>query len=157
MTEKHTTPTLSVAKKKDLDIVLKLVRAYHKAEGIEVSSSKLMNAVYPLLRKQNEHGCILLVSIDTDVIGYVALCFGYSIEFGGRDALIDELYLKNEYRGKKIGKAVLNDCKGLASELGLQALHINVRDDPSKLRQLYEDCGFSVRAPHTKMSTQLNA
>jgi len=157
MTDKNTTPILSVAKKKDLDLVLKLVRAFHKAEGIDVSNSTLTNTVYPLLKKQNEHGCVLLINLGTDVIGYVALCFGYSIEFGGRDASIDELYLKNEYQGKKIARSVLADCKSLANGLGLQALHINVSSSASKLRSLYEDCGFSVRAPYATMSAQLGA
>lgn len=156
MAEKHTAPELVVAKKKDLELVLELIRGFHQSEGLELSSSKLTNTVYPLLRKQNELGCIFIIMLKGEAIGYIALCFGYSIEFGGRDAFIDEFFIKKEFRGKKLGKAVLEQCKLIAKQQGANALHIEARSDAEKLQKMYADCGFTTRDQYQLMSSGLN-
>src|SRR5690242_1648322 len=48
----------------------------------------------------------LLLSDDPEQAsaGYMVVCFGYSLEFGGRDAFIDELFVVAEHRGRGIGR-----------------------------------------------------
>ena len=40
-------------------------------------------------------------------VGYVVLCFGYSLEWLGRDAFVDEFYLREEYRGRGWGRKTM--------------------------------------------------
>ena len=40
-------------------------------------------------------------------VGYLVLTLGYSLEYGGRDAFIDEVYIRSSYRGRGIGTAAL--------------------------------------------------
>lgn len=156
MNDKTAPPKLDVAKKKDLDQVLQLIREYHEMAGLEVRSSKLMTAVYPLLKKQSEHGCILLISVDSKTVGYLVLSFSYSIEFGGRFGFIDEYFLKKDFRGKKISKTVLAICKELAAELGLQALQLKVRTDAEKLQGMYQESGLTLNKNDLLMSTTIS-
>ncbi len=45
----------------------------------------------------DEHlGRLWLLKLEDEAIGYLALTFGFSFEYGGRDAFIDELYLEVE-------------------------------------------------------------
>lgn len=53
-------------------------------------------------------------------IGYLVLALGYSLEFGGRDAFIDEFFIMEEYRGKGIGKAVLAHTQRIAKKAASQ-------------------------------------
>lgn len=146
---------LNVANKKDLDSVLKLVREYHDFEGISGKASSLMNAVYPLLKKNNEQGRILLIENDGKSIGFIALCFGYSLEFGGRDAFIDELFLRERFRGQRIGEQALEGCQKIAKELGVKALHIESNTKENKLTDFYTKCGFKSRDKYRLMTLSL--
>ena len=40
-------------------------------------------------------------------VGYIVLCFGYSLEWLGRDAFVDEFYLREEYRGRGWGRTTM--------------------------------------------------
>jgi hypothetical protein len=40
-------------------------------------------------------------------MGYVGLTLGYSLEFEGRDAFIDELYFQEPFHGQGIGAKAL--------------------------------------------------
>ena len=89
------------------------------------------------------------------LIGYVALCFGYSIEFGGRDAFIDEFFLVPEARGKGIGGRVLDAVKAEAAAAGVTALHLEVEQDNEVARRLYASHGFRLRDRFHLMSARL--
>src|SRR3982751_2359083 len=52
-------------------------------------------------------GRIWLIRNGADVLGYVALTLGFSIEFGGRIAFVDELLIDRAHRGRGIGRAAL--------------------------------------------------
>lgn len=45
-------------------------------------------------------GQIWLIKYQNQAIGYVVLTFGYSLEDGGRDGWIDELYIQANYQGQ---------------------------------------------------------
>lgn len=147
---------LSIARKKDLELVMGLIKNYHDYEGIEGSHSSLQAAVYPLLKKANELGCILLIQLNDQTIGYLALCFGYSIEFGGRDAFIDEFFIIEKYRGKKYGTSILEQCANLAKKIGINALHAEAKEGKNATVSLYEKCGFNSRSKYRLMSRELN-
>jgi GNAT superfamily N-acetyltransferase len=90
-------------------------------------------------------GRVWLIEDHGSVAGYLALCFGYSIEFGGRDAFVDELYLLESRRGRGLGKAALEAAAREAATLGVVALHLEVGTENAKARKLYESVGFLPR------------
>lgn len=50
----------------------------------------------------------LIIENDGSVAGYGLLTYFYSCEAGGRVVLIDEIFIKSQYRGKGLGTAYLN-------------------------------------------------
>ena len=58
-----------------------------RLRGQAADGEPLEAAVAPLLAPDNPFGRIWLIRHDGRSIGYAAVCFGYSIEFAGRDAL----------------------------------------------------------------------
>ncbi len=52
-------------------------------------------------------GGIWHICLDDQSAGYIALTFGYSIEFGGKDAFIDEFYIRPKFRGQGLGTQTL--------------------------------------------------
>jgi ribosomal protein S18 acetylase RimI-like enzyme len=141
---------LQIAEDKDFQLVLNYVRAYHKFEGIE-DSEDISSSVRPLLG-QSQLGRIWLIHTETCPVGYVAICFGYSIEFAGRDAFIDELFIVPEQRAKGIGKTALRLLKLEAASLGVNALHLEVARTNERARHLYASAGFEIREQFCLMS-----
>jgi len=128
----------------DANIVLELVRLYHEFEQIPFEEDTVGRALTPLFQ-QDDVGRIWLMELGGSIIGYAVLCFGYSIEFGGRDAFLDEMYIVEEHRGRGIGKSVLLDIKSRAAELSIKALHLEVEGSNRRARSLYQSLGFTSR------------
>lgn len=143
-----------LADENDGATVLELVRQYHAFEDVPFEEEAVMAALQPLLQP-GDAGRVWVVELAGATIGYVALCFGYSIEFGGRDAFVDEMYLVPEHRGTGIGTAVLNTVAARARELGARALHLEVARDNARARRLYRSMGFSSRERFHLMSLTL--
>ena len=145
---------LSVAEAADLDRLLPLVRAYHAFEEIERTDDERRASLAPLLG-DNTFGAIWLVIEDDEPIGYIALCFGYSIEFGGRDAFVDEFFLLDTARGRGLGRRVLAEVSATAAALGIVALHLEVARSNPRARHFYESLGFAARNRYHLMSRPL--
>jgi ribosomal protein S18 acetylase RimI-like enzyme len=77
------------------------------------------------------------------VVGYVVLTFGFSIEYGGRDCFIDELYVVPDARGQGIGTAALEFATEEARKLGIKALHLEVMRGNNGALELYRRHGFA--------------
>lgn len=136
--------------------LLPLVRAYHEFESVELDDGTRERVLRPLLG-ESSLGRIWLVSTAGQIVGYVALCFGYSIEFGGRDAFVDELFITEAHRGKGIGRAVLSHVESEAAALGIRALHLEVARTNSRARRLYAATGFRARERFFLMSHRIGS
>ena len=97
-------------------------------------------------------GRIWLICSESQPVGYIAICIGYSIEFAGRDAFIDEMFIVPEQRAKGIGKAALGLVKSEAASLGIRALHLEVARTNERAKRLYASAGFVARERFFLMS-----
>jgi GNAT superfamily N-acetyltransferase len=86
-------------------------------------------------------GQIWLIQADSRPVGYVAVTFSYSLEFHGRDALLDELYLRDPYR-QDLGVPTLKFAQAWSRSLGVNALHVEVERDNSPAQAFYRAVGF---------------
>ena len=145
---------LLAAKSADIDRILPLVAAYHAFEGIASDAAQRRSAVGRLLAERALGG-IWLVLADGGLAGYIALCRGFSIEFDGYDAFIDEFYLEAEFRGQGIGRLVLAALGREAQRQGINALHLEVARDNRRARRLYEQAGFAARDRYLLMTMVL--
>ena len=87
-------------------------------------------------------GSVYLIRSGEDVAGYVVLTFGFSLEFYGRDALVDELYLREEFRGKGLGRTALQFVEGVCREEGIKALHLEVDRVNTRAQGVYRAAGY---------------
>jgi ribosomal protein S18 acetylase RimI-like enzyme len=87
-------------------------------------------------------GKIWLINYQSKFVGYLALTYGFTFEYLGRDAFVDEFYIQAEYRSLGIGKIALNKVQQLAKSLGLNALHLHTEKYNPRAKELYEKLGF---------------
>jgi len=74
--------------------------------------------------------------------GYVVLALGFSIEYGGRDAFVDELYIEPAYRRRGLGRMAMDFAEQRARELGVNAVHLEVDDGNDPAMELYKRIGY---------------
>ena len=147
-------PRLVPAAPDDMEALLPLVRAYHEFEKAKLTDAERALALRPLLQDP-ALGIVWLIRVEAEVIGYLAVCFGYSIEFMGKDAFVDEFFIGPDWRGLGIGGQVLSAaCEYLAGS-GVKALHLEVARDNQRARSLYQASGFDNREQFHLMSKVL--
>jgi ribosomal protein S18 acetylase RimI-like enzyme len=136
----------------DLAAVLPRTAALNAHEGIALEPAALEAALARLLGDPGLGGA-WLIERDGQAIGYAIVTFGYDLEFGGRDAVLTELWIDPDARGGGAGGEVLELLAPVLRALGVGALHLQVRPDNPALR-LYERRGF-VASPRMIMTRRL--
>lgn len=132
------------AKKADLEAILTLMRGYYAEDGYRFAKAASRRAVMRLVL--NEKLGRLWVAEDRDgVVGYLAVTFGYSLEYQGRDACIDELFIAKRARGKGLGREALALAEVYCRARGVQALHLEVEQRRKRALRMYRASGFADR------------
>lgn len=132
---------LKVAAKKEVPEILTMMEQFNAIDNYPFDKSMAIRNILDFLSDTNL-GRIWLIQNENTIIGYVVLAFGYSFEHGGRDAFIDELFLKIEYRRMGIGGLVMDFISKEASKLGVKVIHLEVEQHNDGAVKLYIDKGF---------------
>jgi ribosomal protein S18 acetylase RimI-like enzyme len=127
----------------DLERLLPLVRELWKQEHMEWHDTRTPAALARLLGDESL-GRVWISEDAGRAIAYLALCFGYSLEFFGRDAFIDEVYVDPAYRGHGHGLHLLATVEAACPALGVVALHLEVDHVNERALELYLRVGFAV-------------
>jgi len=133
--------TFYVATRTDLDSLLPLVQAYYEFDHLSFDECVARTALKNFIDDPT-FGRIWLISVDSELVGYLILTLGYSIEYGGRDAFIDEVYIRAEYRGRGIGSQTISFAEEECRTLGVRALHLEVERENTNAQRLYRKVGF---------------
>jgi len=124
-----------------LDALLALARAFHAEEGRALSQAGV-GALAAVAGGEPLARCWLIRRAGR-AIGYVVLSLGFSIEHGGRDGFIDDLYLVPAARGIGLGRALLAFAVAEAERLGIRMLHLEVEPGNDRAYDLYRRNGFA--------------
>jgi len=81
-------------------------------------------------------------------VGYLCVTLCYSLEFDGRFALLDELYLKEAWRGQGIGAQAIAFAAEWSRVRGLAAIRLEVAHTNSRAIELYRREGFQAHDRH---------
>lgn len=146
--------SLHLAKPDDLERLDALVGAFHQEQGIELSETARRDGLLPLL-EGIPHGAAYLIGPARAPIGYVIVTFGWSVEFGGMDAFIDEIYLRRAVRKRGIATEVLISLPKALAGAGVKALHLEVDRDNEDVQRIYARAGFKSRDRYMLMSKHL--
>lgn len=83
----------------------------------------------------------LLVADRRDV-GYIVCCLGFSVEFGGYDSFIDELYVVPNRRRRGFARRALGHAIAELAARGVRAVHLQVERGLVHAQALYRQTGF---------------
>ena len=145
---------IHLAGPQDAARLLPLMAAFHEEENLHTTPEHREAALMPLLHG-SPHGQAFLIGPRIAPIGYVVLTLGWSIEFGGKDAFVDELYLRASVRGRGLGTEVLTAAARYLAGQEVKALHLEVDHENANAIAVYRKLGFGARPQYGLMSLRL--
>jgi GNAT superfamily N-acetyltransferase len=129
----------------ELPALLAMMRDFYEQQHMRFDETVARRAIQQLLEKP-EHGQIYLIFRGAELAGYFTLTFCFSLEFHGRFALLDEVYLREPFRRQKLGQAVIGFAEGLCRQRGIAALRLEVGRENAGAQALYRKSGFAEDA-----------
>jgi ribosomal protein S18 acetylase RimI-like enzyme len=129
----------------DVPALLDLQQKFYEGEGYPYDRAVMDRAMRELIGDPYL-GRIFLAG--DPPVGYLVVTFGFSLEFGGRDAFVDELYVGEASRRQGIGAGGLLVAEDACREAGIRALHLEVEHVNTRARALYERAGYEVHDRH---------
>ncbi|MGC2695182.1 MAG: GNAT family N-acetyltransferase [Candidatus Angelobacter sp.] len=129
----------------ELPVLLEMMRDFYEQQHMRFDKEIASRAATKLL-EHPENGQIYLIFRGPDLAGYFALTFGFSLEFHGRFALLDELYVRERFRRLKLGKAVVAFAEEICRKAGIKALRLEVGRENQPAQSLYRHGGFAEEA-----------
>ena len=145
---------LRPAQPSDLNQLLTWVADYHAFEGIKSDHAHRLRAISPLLYGSPYGDIHIITQHDVDV-GYVIFCYGWSVEFGSAEAILDELYLCPMMRGQGLGTIALRDRITALKVAGIILITLEVDHNNLAAQSLYRNMGFELLEKYGYMSLKL--
>lgn len=142
---------LHLAKPADLERLTALVKGCDEETGLTRDEEQRQAALVPLLEGV-PHGAIYLIGPARAPMGYVVVSFGWSLELGGMDGRIDQIYLRRAVRRRGIATEVLTTLPTALANAGVKALHLQVAKDNEAAMHLAARVRFTPRDDFAFMS-----
>ncbi len=136
-----TAPTWTAADPDDITQVLALMREFYAEEGLAYIEERALRAVSELVSDPSL-GAVFLLQDDSGPQGYLIGSFGYSLEFGGRFVLLDELYLRPGCRGHGERKRALATMEDWAGKQAALTTRLEVNHHNGKALAFYLKSGY---------------
>jgi ribosomal protein S18 acetylase RimI-like enzyme len=129
------------ASEKDVSTLVELMCEFYQDQGLafdeEVARSGLNKTFLdPTL------GAVYLIVVGEELAGYFALTFCFSFEFHGKFALLDELYVREPFRRRRLGRAAIDFAESVCRRTGIKALRLEVGHENKAAQDLYNAMGF---------------
>lgn len=131
----------TLANASDADELVELMREFYAFEHLAFDEAAARIALGQIL-SEGKFGVVHLIRVGAETAGYLVVTFAFSLEFHGRDAFVDELYLRENFRGSGIGKASIEFAAEVCRAEGIAALHLEVERENTRAQNLYRRAGF---------------
>lgn len=119
-----------------------LVEALYLDDGdIPFEQAKVERALV-LLIASPDWGRVFVSESAGRAVGYAVTGIGFSLEFGGRDAFVDELFVVPDMRSRGVGSALIDCVLTFCMGVGVRALHLEVGRANTGAQKLYRRLGF---------------
>lgn len=130
---------------KDIDdfyeLILGIARYHDQEQFILTNKEEIIRAGFT----HNPQFEVLLAEYEGHIAGYVSYTYNYSIWLGDTYLNIDDVFVKEAYRGKKIGESLMQTLKNHAKEKGIPKIRWEVQADNDPAIRFYERLGARVK------------
>ena len=141
------TGTIERATGEAVERLVELMRQFYAEEGYPFDETRTRPALAELMADE-ALGAVWAFREGEAVVGYLVVTCGFSLEFGGRDAFVDELFVEREHRGRGLGAEALAEAERFCRSRGISALHLEVEHVNTRAKALYGAKGYAEHTRH---------
>ena len=87
-------------------------------------------------------GHVWFIQADSQDVGYVVVTLCFSMEYGGPNALVDDLFVRPAFRGAGLGTAALTEVRAFCAAHGVRAIHVETGRENGAAKAVYRRAGF---------------
>ena len=135
------------AESSDRPALVGMMEEFYAEAGTAFDPARTAVAFDEILR-EDTLGRVWILERDGAIAGYAVLTFGFSLEYGGRDAFVDDLFVRTAHRGRGLGRAAMDELFEECRKRHVRALHLEVARTNLSAKELYRRFGFTDRAHH---------
>jgi GNAT superfamily N-acetyltransferase len=135
------TAAIRQAGAEDLAAVLELMQEFYAESGYPLNIDRARAGFLPLLTSE-PLGQVWLAEVEGRPVGHLVLTFCYSMEYGGRSAFVDDLFVRPARRNRGVGRALLAQARAVCEKLGIRAMHLEVSRTNGPAQAVYRAMGF---------------
>ena len=129
------------ARASEVQPLLDLVREYYRYDGLRFDARSIEAALRKLLRDETL-GCVWVIQQGSALAGYAILTFNYDLEFGGLQGIVTDLFLREKYRSRGLGKLAMDCVIEYCRARGISAIELQVEHDNKAAQKFYRRLGF---------------
>ena len=90
-------------------------------------------------------GAAWLATSPENAAGYVVFTLGFSMQYGGRDGWVEDVYVRPPFRSHHLGRQLLETLAEHAARDDARAVHLAVAPANADAQSLYELLGWRVQ------------
>jgi GNAT superfamily N-acetyltransferase len=127
----------------DLSALLPLLRGYCDFYGFSPPDDGLIEMARALIASADSEGMLLVADDDGAVVGFAAVGWKWSSLRAARIAVLEDLFVASEARGRGAADALIRGCADRAREHGAPVLSWQTATDNHRAQAVYERVGAS--------------
>lgn len=135
------TAFLRAARLEDVPQLLAFMREFY-AESQYTLDTERAQIVFTQLLADERLGRVWLVEQDRSTVGYVVVAFVFSMEYGGLNAVVDDLFIQPTSRHQGLGRTAISQVIESCRAQGVRALHLETEAANGAAMRLYRRAGF---------------
>lgn len=133
--------TFNQALRTDIPEIVDMMQTFYAIDQYPIDADHTVKMMEDFLEEDKRGGLWLIASGKT-VCGYLVLTDIFSFEYGGWIGFVDELFVKDSFRGKGIGKKAIGFIQSEAQKRNLKILYLEVEPHNKTAQGLYLNQGF---------------
>jgi ribosomal protein S18 acetylase RimI-like enzyme len=134
----------------DVSAAFEMLSAFLNEDEHYLDSSKAygdrglqgLNDALDLFLEQPELGFVWIASDDSGIAGICVVCYAISTSMGAVVAKLDDVSVKADRRGRKVGTALLEQLKEQLRKESVTRIDVAVHLENPEARKFYERLGF---------------
>ena len=132
--------TVRKATEQDFPAILSLVK---ELATFQKTPEKVINTVDQMLEEKDLFKCFVAENEQQEIVAIASYFFAY-YTWVGKSLYLDDLYVKESYRSKKIGSELLTKIFDVAKEENCKRVRWQVSDWNISALEFYRRCGAEI-------------
>jgi ribosomal protein S18 acetylase RimI-like enzyme len=125
----------------EIPVLVELMSEFY-AESSYALDREWAAASFAQLLREEARGAAWIAHGETEPAGHVVLSLRHSMEFGGLAGVIDDLFVRPQFRRQRVGSALMSALLDTCRELHVAAVHVEVGPSNVAASALYRAFGL---------------